>query len=140
MSGMQPMADPVTGSVARAALEGATPTAIALVTATLTVIASWSADSYQSRGGELELVKDDGTTIRRRVLIYHDGTSGGDATDAWIESHGAGSSADIAAGAIDADVSGTGTSQVVRLIITATANGSSWNATFYPDFLKTATP
>ena len=128
------------GQVIRQELGAATPAAVALITATAVTVASWSADDYQTRAGELQIVKSDGSSICRHVFIRHNGTSAADATTATIESHGAGSHDDIAATAIDADVSGAGTSQVVRLRITAAANGASWSATFYPSFLKTATP
>ncbi len=134
--------DPIgaaTAATTRALLEAATPTAVALITGTAVTVWSGLVDTYGSRGGELVLTKTDGSRIRRRLHINTDSVvAGADATAATIAASGLGTHADIASTAIDADVSGAGTAQVARLRITATANGASWLAVFYPDFLKSA--
>lgn len=126
-------------SQVRARLESGTPTAVALATGSAVTVASWLVDRYGSRGGELVLTKSDGSRLRRRVTVRVNSPAGGiDATTATPESSGSGTHADFNHGTwLDStDVNGSGASQVVRLRITATANGPSWSAVFYPDFLK----
>jgi hypothetical protein len=130
---------PLTAANIRARLEGSTPTPVALVTATAVTVASWLVDNYGSRTGELVCTKSDGTRVSRRCTITHNGTSGADATTATISRHGQGSSADLnpATPWLDVDVNGATTAQVVRIRVTAAANGSDWTATFFPDFMRT---
>ncbi len=133
-----PISPLLSGSAIIGRLEAATPAGVALSTGAAVTVWSGLVDSYGSRGGNLVITKTDGSRIRRRVLIDTDSTTGADATAATCESSGLGTHADLASTAIDADVSGAGTAQVVRLRITAAANGASWTAIFYPDFLKAA--
>lgn len=123
------------------ALAGAasnTPTP--LVTGSYVTAYQWSATQYGAPGGLLQLTKTDGSRLRRRIYITHNAVpSGADATGANIGAEGNGTHADFDMSTpdwLDADLSGAGATQVVRLRIKATANGPSWTATFYPDSLK----
>ena len=120
-------------------IETRTPTPIALITATAVTVASWLVDTYGSRTGELIVTKTDGVRVSRRCTITHNGITAADATAATLSTVGHGSSADLVAATpwLDADVSGVGVAQVVRLRVTAGANGASWSAVFFPDFLRT---
>jgi len=132
--------EPANAAQLRDMLEAATPTPVALVTGTPVTVSSWLVDTYGTRTGELVLTKSDGSRITRRVMVRHNGTSGADASGSptVVPGPGNGTHADIASTAIDGTLSGTGTSQLVNLQVTAAANGASWTATFYPDFLRTA--
>ncbi len=135
---LSPLMSPAT---IRARLEAGTPTAIALSTGAAVTVASWLVDSYGTRKGELQFTKTDGSRMRYPVTIRVDSPAGGaDATVATaVAGIGDATHADLPAGTwLGADVSGSGAAQVARLRITATANGASWSAIFYPDFLKAA--
>lgn len=122
-------------------LEAGTPVAVALSTGAYVTVSSHLVDSYGTRGGRLQLTKTDGSRISRTVQFGHNGTTGADATTATIESRGLGTHADFnhtTPDWLDVDLSGVGTAQVIRLRVKAGANGASWAATFYPDFLKAA--
>lgn len=128
----------LTGAAIRIKLEDGTAAGIALSTGVAVTVASWLVDSYGSRTGELIVTKSDGVRVSRRCTITHDGTTLDDATVATISTIGHGSSADLdpATPWLDVDVSGVTTAQVVRIRVTAAANGASWTAVFFPDFLK----
>lgn len=134
-----PVSRALTPAQVEARLETYTPAAVALTSGAYTTVASWSVDSYATRGGDLVLTKSDGSQVRRRVLVTTNSTSGADATAVKVQSLGLGTHANLAERDwIDADLNGAGTAQVVRL--KAKVGASGWVAQFYPDFLKAAAP
>jgi hypothetical protein len=129
----------LSGAAIRAKLEASTATPVALVTGTPVVIASWLVDAYGSRSGELVCTDTTGVRVVRRLHVTHDGTVDFDANAATVSAHGHGSSPDLdpAEPWLDVDLDGAGAAQVVRIIVTADANGPDWTAVFYPDFMRT---
>lgn len=98
--------------------------AVALSSGVAATLDSVVADSYQAAAWDVTLVKS-GSTSQRRIYGRHNGTSGADATTTAMGDHGSEDVGTVDV-ALDVDVSGAGTSQVMRL--RATASSSGWTA------------
>lgn len=92
------------------------------VTATLDSVIC---DNYQASAWDVVLSKA-GATSQRRIYARHNGTSGADATTAYMGDSGPDDIGTVDV-TLDIDLNGTGTSQLMRL--RATAASSGWTAT-----------
>ncbi len=94
------------------------------VTTVALTLDSLLVDSYGAAVWELTFAKSDGTRLTRRVTAVHNGTNAADATVVTVSSDGIGLSSELTT--LDADLSGVGAAQVMRLRLTMTFVAGTW--------------